>query len=144
MDKHFFCGMILKQYSIHAAVLDQNGKALLCCQFLFDLLDQILPDIFAHLGEFAHLHDAGLHLGLCDQSHPRPRFDPYHPNNKDYKEVVTIPAKSLLSTDLPKARLSASDVYADSKLVAALCALKHAQSYSGKKTSRTIDDPCPF
>ena len=145
MHTHFFCGIIARDHQLYAAVLNQQGRAILCTQYGFGLFDDDFGEILAHLAEFAHLQGGELHIGLCDQSKWNPIYDPSDP---DYKRIHWIEPRDLRSTNLPRDKDNTdSDPYADAKILAVICSLKLTQSIprsSTQATSKKDEDPFPF
>ena len=142
MPTHLFCGIVVRNHNLYAALIDQQGRALLCCQYHFGFLEDELPDIFDHLAQFAQLHSATLHIGLCDMSDLENPLDPSDPH---CKHIICFPRHILYSTDLPRESLFDKDIYADAKVLAVLCCLKRAQSSSDhSRSSTTGNDQIPF
>lgn len=144
MHTHLFCGIIVRDHQLYAAVLNQQSRALLCVQYEFGFLEDDLGEILAHLSEFAYLQGAELHIGLCDLSRSKPIFDPSDP---DYRNILWIPPRDLYASHLPRESNYVEDIYADSKVIAAICSLKLTQLMPNtfdKSTVKKNQDPCPF
>ena len=140
--QHLFGGIIVRNHYLYAALIDQQGRALLSCQYGFGFLEDDLPDICDHLAQFAQLHSATLHVGLCDMSNLE---NPLDPSDPDYAHITCFPRHILYSTDLPRESSFDKDIYADAKVLAVLCCLKLAQTISDHaRSSTTRNDQIRF
>lgn len=145
MYKHLFCGIVRRSHQLWAVVLDQNAKTILRCEYVC-YLPEDLEEVFTHLGQFAVIYDAQLHLALCNLGGNAELFDPTDP---DYKTIFSVSEATLRGTDLPRNGLNGSNPYDDSKLVAVIGSLTFAQQLDKispfvPKSLATMNSDCPF
>lgn len=140
MTTHLFAGIVVRRHCIDAVVINQNGQALLTSQAPFLFLEGDLPDMFDHLHQFAGMHDAQLHVALCDLSRPEPLYDPEDP---DFSDIILIPKDVLYATDLPRDTMMGKDRYCDPMVVAAIGSLKLAHIPSSQRFQSSLcKAPC--
>lgn len=121
MTTHLFAGIVVQRHYIDAVVINHDGQALLVSQSPFLFLELNLPEMLDHLYQFAGMHDAGLHVALCDLSKSDHLYDPEDP---DYSDIILIPEDVLLKTDLPRDAVMGKTRYCNPTLVAAIGCLK--------------------
>ena len=126
-QKHLFAGIFIEKSNAFAAVIDPEGKAILCGQYQYTLPEEDLQEIIDHLSHLADMQRACLHIALAQRwDEPTLPMDLITP---DDGELLCLNHRNLEQTGLARFSCQSDTCYDKAKLLALLRALRYATAY---------------
>jgi len=120
-NNHLFAGIYIDNPTAYAAIIDQNGKALLCNQYICDLPKDDFPDIIYHLNSFALHYNSTLHIAFSHRWEGSPSYELDCPVPKN---IIQLSHSEISQANLPHNSYGQNSQYDKPKLLALLGALK--------------------
>jgi hypothetical protein len=122
-EKNLFAGIFIESSKVLAAVIDTNGKPILCSQYRYVLPKEDFLEIIDHLAHFADFHGACLRVAAAD------RWDaplPLDPLSLQSDDIMRVTSRDLAQISLAKFSYAPETDYDKAKLLALLGALRYA------------------
>ena len=126
--KHLFAGIFIEKSNAFAAVIDPQGKAILCGQYQYTFPEEDLQEIIDHLSHLADMQLACLHIAMAQRwDEPTLPMDIITP---DSTELLCLNHRILEQTGLARFSWQPDTCHYDkAKLLALLRALRYATAY---------------